>query len=318
MAIDLPNSSAWIIAHLACIHAGIPQVPLPPFFTPQQRAHALRDAGADLLLGPKDRSAITVPVGRQHVSAHRLANPAIALPKGTALVTYTSGSTGAPKGVCLSQSGMEQVATSLIQVLGNEVAQRHLSVLPLGVLLEQVGGLYACLFAGGTYVIREGEALSEALLQSRATSCILVPEMLKSLINASTQKNIRFEDLRFAAVGGARVPDALLEQAEAIGLPVYQGYGLSESASVVAVNVPGRNKRGTVGQVLPHIPIRSVPMARSSALTAILVYQWVACMAVSPGTGCVDPGFYLRAEKTLSRFAHCSDCGTFWPALPVS
>lgn len=243
VAIDMPNGSAWVIAHLACLELAIPQVPLPPFFTPQQREHALRDAGVDAVLVAETSPAATLPVALQWHYC-----PPVSLPQGTALITYTSGSTGTPKGVCLSRAGMERVTRSLIDMLGQDLAQRHLSVLPLAVLLEQVGGLYAALLAGGTYVVRD-EPLPVALRQANATSCILVPELLKSLLQARGS----YPALRFVAVGGARVDEALLQEAAAQGLPVYQGYGLSESASVVAVNSPLHNKVGTVGQVLPHI-----------------------------------------------------------------
>lgn len=242
-AIDLPNGSAWAIAHFACLQLGIPQVPLPPFFTTEQRAHALRDAGVDALIG--------VTTSDQYFDLQHLACAPATLPPGTALITYTSGSTGTPKGVCLSQHGMEQVACSLLEVLGKELAQRHLSVLPLGVLLEQVGGFYTALLAGGTYIVRS-EPLPDALQLSRATSCILVPELLKILLHVDRS----YPDLRFAAVGGARVDTALLDEAARQCLPVYQGYGLSESASVVAVNTPVQNKIGTVGNLLPHIQCR--------------------------------------------------------------
>ncbi|PZP83729.1 MAG: AMP-dependent synthetase [Azospirillum brasilense] len=238
--LDAPNGAAWVVAHFACALAGVVQVPLPPFFTAAQRTHALQDAGANALLHQPGASA--------GISISPLPYAAVPLPVGTALITYTSGSTGAPKGVCLSQQGMEQVSRSLLQALGAALAQRHLSVLPLGVLLEQVGGLYPALLAGGTYVV-EDAPLPQALAASRATSCILVPELLKLLV----QSPLHYPHLRFAAVGGARVDDGLIAQAQQAGLPVYQGYGLSEAASVVALNTPLHAKHGTVGKVLPHI-----------------------------------------------------------------
>lgn len=241
-AIDLPNGSSWVIAHFACLQSGIPQVPLPPFFTDEQRTHALRDAGVDAVITADTHRPFTVlPVQ----------TCAVPLPENTALITYTSGSTGSPKGVCLSRQGMEQISRSLLHALGTDLAQRHLSVLPLAVLLEQVGGLYTALLAGGTYIISP-QPLPDALLHSRANSCILVPELLKILLRAKHH----YHHLKFAAVGGARVDAALLHDAAQQGFPVFQGYGLSESASVVAVNTPQQNKPGTVGKLLPHVHCR--------------------------------------------------------------
>jgi long-subunit acyl-CoA synthetase (AMP-forming) len=62
--------------------------------------------------------------------------------------------------------------------------------------------------------------------------------------------------LRFIAVGGGRVSPGLLQRAELLGLPVYEGYGLSECASVVCLNAPGEKRIGTVGRPLPHVEVR--------------------------------------------------------------
>ena len=61
--------------------------------------------------------------------------------------------------------------------------------------------------------------------------------------------------LRFVAVGGATVPPALLKAAWAAGLPVYEGYGLSECASVVALNTPASDHPGAAGKILPHLQV---------------------------------------------------------------
>ena len=63
-------------------------------------------------------------------------------------------------------------------------------------------------------------------------------------------------DLKFIAVGGSKVDPALITQARLMGLPVYEGYGLSECASVVSLNTPKNDKPGSVGKILPHVKTR--------------------------------------------------------------
>ena len=259
VGVALDNGPDWVITDLALIAAGRPSVPIPPFFTPEQTAHALADAGAGLVVSRGHESGIRLdPTGL----------PARPLHPGTAKITYTSGSTGAPKGVCLSQDQMEAVAVSLVEVLGREKAGVHLPVLPLAVLLENVAGLYPILLAGGRYHalgLREigfanpfqpdlGRLLA-AIVQSEATSLILVPELLRGLIAAKTMTGTETPALDLVAVGGARVSPALLAAAAAAGLPVVEGYGLSECASVVAMNRPGDAASGTVGRPLPHLSV---------------------------------------------------------------
>lgn len=261
----LDNSPAWVIVDLALVATGRPGVPIPPFFTAAQRDHALADSGAGLLVMPGGEG--DPAFGGQPLRLAPTGLPPRPLHSGTAKITYTSGSTGAPKGVCLSQAHMEAVAASLVQVLGRERAGVHLPVLPLGVLLENVAGLYASLLAGGRYHaaglkdVGMGEAfrpdfdrLLAAIVSSGATTLILVPELLRGLMAA--QGRVRaVTALQMIAVGGARVAPSLLATAASMGLPVVEGYGLSECASVVALNSPEAAKAGTVGKALPHLSV---------------------------------------------------------------
>jgi long-subunit acyl-CoA synthetase (AMP-forming) len=183
-------------------------------------------------------------------------------------VTYTSGSTSNPKGVCLSGAALEAIAAAVADATRVLPIARHLCVLPLATLLENVAGLYAPLLRGATCVLPPSRVtgmsyrgldvarLLATLTRERPQSLILVPELLQVLVTAVEQGWTCPDSLRFVAVGGAKVAQSLLARADAAGIPVYEGYGLSECASVVCLNTPAARRAGTVGRPLPHVRIR--------------------------------------------------------------
>lgn len=253
LGIALDNGIDWLVWDLAAIKLGIPCVPLPPFFTKQQQDYVIATAGITHI----SMTHGLVPTGIEGSSK---------IPVGTAKVTFTSGTTGTPKGVCLPQIAIDKVAQSLVEVLGTEIAENHISILPLSVLLENVAGVYATLLAGGTaHIFSAGKVgmgnpfapdfvmMAHIMSAYHASAVILVPELLRGLMQVVAQTKLALPELKFMAVGGSKVAPELVMQARALGLPVYEGYGLSECASVVALNTPDNDKIGTVGKVLPHL-----------------------------------------------------------------
>jgi long-chain acyl-CoA synthetase len=269
VAILLENSPAWVILDLALVRLGCPSLPLPGFFTAAQRRHALDDAGAAALVTAGESESDFLNIAGVPLHVESLRSRAGTLPRGTAKVTYTSGSTGWPKGVCLSLDQMESVAASLVAVIGADYAGRHLPVLPLSILLENVAGLYVTVLAGGEYRVLSPSTLGLeqpfqpdiarlacAVAGQGATSLILPPELLRALLMVMVFTGARFPQLNFVAVGGSKVAPGLLSQAAGVGLPVYEGYGLSECASVVALNTPSSCKVGSVGRPLRHLSVQ--------------------------------------------------------------
>jgi len=282
VALLADNGPLWCVADLACLQAEIPLVPIPHFFAPAQVSHLIKSAGIDGMLTDRPEQALalieqlklgcnpplSVSIAGQTLSLIQLTVSRVALPDDCAKLTFTSGSTGEPKGVCLKQQVMESVADSLAEVTAANMDDRHLTLLPYATLLENIGGLYAPMLRGATIVSPSlaSVGLSGAsgldvkrfvgiLIQSKATTCIMIPQMLHALVAALEAGAAKPESLRFVAVGGAPVSPSLLKRAESLGLPVYEGYGLSEAASVLAVNSPENHRPGSVGKLLPHVSV---------------------------------------------------------------
>ena len=274
------NAIPWALADLSACAADIPLVPLPLFFSPDQILHVIRDTGLDGLLTDRPQQVagllhsakIDYQIMGVMAGLHLLQIKPVAarvLPAGTVKITYTSGTTGEPKGVCLSGEQIEAVALSLRDASQANAEDRHLCLTPLSTLLENIGGIYVPLLAGaraclpplrevglrGASALDVGRML-KAMHKFAASSVIVVPQMLQALLQAKAKGAELPQQLRFVALGGAPVAPRLLQQAERLGIPVFEGYGLSECASVVALNTPQAKLTGSVGRPLPHVRLR--------------------------------------------------------------
>ncbi|MEQ9395376.1 AMP-binding protein [Haliea sp.] len=276
LALLADNSPDWVRLDLAAQSCGICLVPVPTFFSPAQRDHVLQAAGVDAIASDSSlRPSLELPsasgeplVLRQGLLLDRLPVTGRGqVPAETAKITFTSGSTGTPKGVCLSTGQCLRVAASLVTAVGLG-APRHLSLLPLSTLLENIAGVYMPLLANGTVVLPpsaetglagssgvDPQQLLRALEKWQPQTLILTPQFLALFDQAQRAGWQPPASLRFVAVGGARVAPALLQRVRAAGLPVFEGYGLSECASVVSLNTPGLDRPGSSGHVLPHVRV---------------------------------------------------------------
>jgi long-chain acyl-CoA synthetase len=279
VALYADNSSAWVSVDLACQQASICLVPIPTFFSQKQIAHVFNTVAIDLVICDSAIDFITASgldldargatvFGQLQLLFIERPETGLSLPQGTEKITFTSGSTGQPKGVCLSAEQQFIQASALADTVALE-KPRHLCLLPLSTLLENIAGVYAPLIAGGQVII---PSLAEVGFQGSSNidpqlfcatigryqpnSIIVTPQLLVLMVAAVAQGWTAPTSLTFVAVGGGRVSAQLMAQAHKCNIPAYEGYGLSECASVVSLNTSTNSRVNSSGKTLAHLQVK--------------------------------------------------------------
>ncbi len=180
-----------------------------------------------------------------------------------ALVMFTSGTSGQPKGVQLTFNNLYYAAMASTLRLGNPPGDRWLLTLPL----YHIGGLSmlvrTCLCRAPIIVLSRFDpaALLAAAQRHQATLISLVPTMLYRVLHAQNALEPPFPpSVRLVLLGGAAADPDLLAEAYRRGVPVATTYGLTEACSQVCTALPDevRTKPGTVGRALPFMRVRIV------------------------------------------------------------
>jgi len=266
VAIGLAGGIDYVVADLALTVSAKRQVPLPFFFSTAQNAHVLIDAKVSAVVTNSPELFAALPHLTLISTQMNRSDPLDLRPYagGAERIIYTSGSSGTPKGVVLSDRQLDASITALSRVIAAGPADIHLSILPLAQLLEQICGIFLPIVAGARTVFRFEATktlfgapiapLVAAFEDTCPTTSLLAPAILGRWLEALGDHPAP-DSLRFVAVGGASSAPALIHKALAAGIPIHEGYGLSECCAVVAMNKPGDTHPGTVGAVLDGLSV---------------------------------------------------------------
>ena len=189
----------------------------------------------------------------------------------TLVVLFTSGSEKAPKGVELSHRNIGSNLRAIQQafeIVGDDI---FLSVLPLFHVYGQTANFWLPLCNGVTAVTYgnplDFKTVAGIIRDEKPTIAIATPFFLSSYLRAAKPGD--FSSLRIVVAGADKMPDWLREGYQSQhGVPTFEGYGTTETSPVISVNLPGRNKPGSIGRPLPGVAVRIVDVETGEDLPA--------------------------------------------------
>ena len=273
VAVMLPSSTAFAVAAWGVQRAGGVLVPVNPAYTPPEVAHQLGDSAARLVLTDAERAATAtaatglaggaarvVVTGPEGLRGRGIAAGAAQRPD-VAVLCYTSGTTGRPKGARLTA---DNLLSNLDSIAALPRLQLHDDDVLLGVLpFFHVFGLNVVLGAAA----RHGAAVlaldrftpagcAGAMLEHRVTVAYGAPGVFAALTAAAPQEG--FPALRAAVSGADALPPSVWRRfRERVGVEIVEGYGLTETAPVLSSTAASPAVRpGTVGHPVPGVALR--------------------------------------------------------------
>jgi long-chain acyl-CoA synthetase len=187
-----------------------------------------------------------------------------------ATIMYTSGTTGNPKGVMLTHGNLLSNAFAALAVSNHTPEDVVLGWLPLSHIYARSVDHYQSLAAGIVLCLAESaETLVQDLEEIQPTHLACVPRFYEKVLTAVAANDAEKTRQRLCTIfgpriqwlssGGAPLPRPIAEVYAGAGLPLYQGYGLTETSPVITFNRKGHNKIGTVGLPLPGVEIAVGP-----------------------------------------------------------
>ena len=279
------NCPQFIIAYYAILRADAVVVPVNPMNRTEELRHYVADSDARIALAGSDVLRHIEPLGLEHVlpivysdyvtsatdlpipgfvtekSASRSWREAIdaklhpaahlAGPEDLAVMPYTSGTTGKPKGCMHTHANVQATTVPYLHWRGAQDQSVVLCAMPMFHVTGMQAGMNAPIHIAATLVVLsrwDRDCAAMQIERARVTNWSAITTMLVDFLANPKLKDFDLSSLRVLGGGGAAMPEALARRLEeVIGLPFVEGYGLSETMAPTHINPPLRPKRQCAG-----------------------------------------------------------------------
>ncbi len=276
IALYAPNRPEFCLAYLAILKAGACVVPINCLLSSEEIAYILQDAEARGILFDEcfDQTVARLPALSFAIAIDGTTWAswlAMVLPQrpeqpvshsDIAVVLYTSGTTGFPKGAMLTHSNLYANTTSCLEALQLRPGRdRILTVLPMFHAFAATVGMLLPLLHGLSFVLMQRfdpEQVCAMVAHFRCTVLPAVPSMFNLLLRVPQQCDTQLASLRYCISGGAALPPSVQTRFEQrFGKPILEGDGPTECGPVTCVNpVAGQRKPGSVGLPIPYVSMQ--------------------------------------------------------------
>lgn len=305
IALLAENSVDFVAAWFACAYLGSPVVPIPIQSAPREVHFRLEDAGCRALLSDRGRrtlaeQAIGLGSTADLLTLERLPSPAARRrpprhidAEHTAMILYTSGTTGRAKGACISHASLVTHTAALVHhTLRLSERDTVMAVLPLTHSYGIRMAILAPFYAGGQSVLQNrfsAEHVRRAVDEHGVTWLPAVPTMFAALCATAPRTH---GSLKWCLSAGAPLSDDIRRRAEeALGACIYEGYGLTE-ATFTSIDTPYENPRA--------------PGSENAARAGVGRPVWGVSVRIGDGEG-VDQGgaaaeVWVRGQNVMTGY----------------
>jgi fatty acid CoA ligase FadD36 len=255
VAVEAAPTLATVVAVVGALAAGVPIVPVPPDAGPVERQHILRDSGAEAIVGAHSFDDVGLPTVRG------LQRPTAQLPEppidSVAMVMYTSGTTGAPKGVVLSRRALAVGLDGLAEAWQWTPDDTLVHGLPLfhvhGLVLGVLGALRA-----GSKLVHTGRPTAHAYAEANGSLYFGVPTVW-SRVCADPEAAGQLSGARLLVSGSAPLPVPVFDHLVALtGHRPVERYGMTETLITLSTRADGERRPGWVGVPISGVRTRLV------------------------------------------------------------